>query len=73
MIRRFLFRFRAFFILSSSLTLLLLGIGVMVFPFQEVEQLRTGYFTVHLKGKDLSPDYEFVKWKDKLYFRCGFI
>lgn len=49
--------------------LLLLGIGVMIFPFQEVEQLRTGYFVVHLRGKDLPPDYEFVKGKPKKWVK----
>lgn len=69
MIRRILFRFRAFFILSSSIVLLTLGLSVMLFPFQEIEELRTGYFIVHPKGKNLPAEYEIVKSRPKKWVK----
>lgn len=41
----------------------------MLFPFQEVEDLRAGYFIVHLKDKNEPPEYEFVSTKPKKWVK----
>lgn len=49
--------------------LLLLGLAVMLFPFQEVEGLRTGYFVVQFKGRSLPPEYKFSKSRPKKWVK----
>ncbi len=49
--------------------LLILGLSVMLFPFQEIEGLRTGYFVVQFKRRSLPAEYHFVKAKPKKWVK----
>ncbi len=41
----------------------------MLFPFQEIEGLRTGYFVVQFKGRSLPAEYKFVRAKPKRWVK----
>lgn len=41
----------------------------MLFPFQEIEGLRTGYFVVQFRGRSLPAEYKFVKSRPKKWVK----
>jgi len=71
MIRRFFLRFRVSMTVAGAFLFLFLVLSMILFPFREVEQLRTGYFIVHLNKKNTPPDYEFVSKKPQKWVKLG--